>query len=190
VQLLMTPTSPYARKVRVVARELGRAMDEVAVLPLDDDPRLLDAHPLGRVPVLIVDGESVVDSRVIVRELDVDRRLQPEGVAGRRDRVLEATAEGMLDTAVSVVMERRRPTTEQSPAALDRATAKIVRTLQRLELPLDVTLGSLGVACALAYLDFRLPEILWRENRSDLGDAYANFARRPSFMDTMPPAGA
>ncbi|MGF1510040.1 MAG: glutathione S-transferase family protein [Myxococcota bacterium] len=193
MKLLMTPTSPYARKVRVTYRELESPVEEVVVSPLEDDPVLLKVNPLGRVPALVMDGRAVFDSRVICRVLNqnADGRLVPDGSDWLSDAVMEAAAEGLLDAAVPIVMERRRPATEQSPSAVQRATQKIARCLQHIEVPEShLTLGSIGLACALGYLDFRLPEILWRDHRMDLADWYAVMAHRPSMVETMPPVGA
>ncbi|MEM6861708.1 MAG: glutathione S-transferase N-terminal domain-containing protein [Myxococcota bacterium] len=187
MELLMTPTSPFVRKVRVFARERGLVLTETPVSPLEDDSRLLEAHPLGRVPCLLDGLRSIVDSRVIVQHLG-------QGEDGRRtleDRVLEAEADGIMDAGVAIVMERRRPVQTRSEDWIERQTLKIVRSLQTrpifsVETPISV--GALAFGCALGYIDFRLPEVLWREQRGELADLFSRLAQRPSFVETMPPA--
>lgn len=189
MELFVTATSPFARKVRVAIRELALEVAEVIVDPLADDPRLLAVSPLGRVPVLVTPDGVIHDSRVIGRYLE---RLAGKGepqLGFPRDEVLEASSDGLLDVAVSVVMERRRSPDETSPSFVDRQLRRIARTLDGQPVPdgTDATPGRIAFACVLGYLDFRLPEILWRERRNDLAEWYAVMAQRPSMIDTLPP---
>jgi len=76
MQLLSSPTSPYARKVRVVILEKGLA-DQVELLPgvpLGSDADAAPvraANPLGKIPALIRQGApTLFDSPVICEYLD------------------------------------------------------------------------------------------------------------------------
>lgn len=184
MRLLVTTTSPYARKVRVWARESDVQLEEQVVSPLDDDPELLRFNPLGKVPVLLTEDGPLMDSRAILDHLGAR-------IEGLTDRVVEATAEGVLDCAVSVTMERRRPAERISEDALARSTQKIARALAAIRPALGADAfgrAEIAVACALGYLDFRMPEVLWREQRPDLAEVYARWAARPSMVQTLPPA--
>ena len=68
MKLLYTPTSPFARKVRVLAHELGLA-DAIELVPTDlaaEAPELVAHNPLAQVPTLIRDdGTALYDSPVI-----------------------------------------------------------------------------------------------------------------------------
>src|SRR3546814_12983549 len=73
MHLFYSPTSPYARKCRVVARERGLTADlqEIACNPMEDPAALQTKNPLGRVPALVLDdGMAVFDSPVIVEYLE------------------------------------------------------------------------------------------------------------------------
>src|SRR3546814_3506529 len=73
MQLFYSPTSPYARKCRVVARERGLMADleEVVCNPMEDPAALHASNPLGKVPCLVLDdGVAVFDSPVIAEYLD------------------------------------------------------------------------------------------------------------------------
>ena len=71
MKLLYSLTSPYARKVRIVAAEKRIAIDLEQVVLADPDCPVLQHNPLGKIPVLIMDdGESLYDSSVIVDYLD------------------------------------------------------------------------------------------------------------------------
>lgn len=189
MQLFGTPTSPFARKVRILIRERALEVEEVMVDPLANDPELLRHSPLGRVPVLVTGQGVLHDSRVIGRFLDRVAGHGTEQAGFPHDEVLEATADGLLDVAVTVVMERRRSPDETSPGFVDRQLKRIARTLDAHPVPghAELTRGVIGFACALGYLDFRLPEVLWRERREDLADWFAGLARRESFVETLPP---
>jgi hypothetical protein len=45
---------------------------------------------------------------------------------------------------------------------------------------MTTTLGSISVAAALAYIDFRHGDLGWRNGRSKLADWFADFSSRPS----------
>lgn len=184
----MTPTSPYVRKARVTARELGLSLDEVPVQPHDDDPTLLEHHPLCRVPVLLTDLGPIHDSRVVVRYLlSVGKGGWP---GGWPDEVLEATADGLLDSAVIIVLEQRRPPEKIVQAVIDRQGRKITSTVSSLKVPDGAfpTVGQVALAVTLGYLDFRTPHLPWRSERRDLAAWYEEIAKRPSMEETKPPA--
>jgi glutathione S-transferase len=44
----------------------------------------------------------------------------------------------------------------------------------------EVTLGSIAVAAALAYVDFRHSDLGWRDNNQRLADWFGRFSARPS----------
>ena len=71
MKLLYSLSSPYARKVRIVAAEKRIEIEmSTVVLSAPDNP-VNDLNPLGKVPVLVLDGgESLYDSRVIAEYLD------------------------------------------------------------------------------------------------------------------------
>ena len=73
MKLFATQSSPFARCVRVLIRELDLKSQvlENFVHPFDNDPDHLAAHPLGKVPVLVDgQGKPVLDSDIICYELD------------------------------------------------------------------------------------------------------------------------
>lgn len=135
MRLLYSPTSPYARKVRVVAIEKGLA-DRIALVPVnplcDDTDELHCQNPLGKVPALVLDdGRAVVDSPVICEQLDAlasEPQLIPKEPDARIDaHTRQAVADGVADAAFNLIMEARRPDPQRSPQ-LDRALAGRDRT--------------------------------------------------------------
>ena len=71
MKLIMSLTSPFARKVRVVMAEKRIDYEPVVDIPWEPTTRVPEYNPLGKVPVLVMDdGSTLFDSRVIVEYLD------------------------------------------------------------------------------------------------------------------------
>lgn len=199
MKLYSSPTSPFARKVRVVLHELdlfGR-VDEQFVDPFaaEPPPEFLAVNPLSRIPALITDdGLALPDSKLIVDYLqEVAADPLPAAPARWPGRRRQMVAEGILEAAVAYVLEKRRPESIVYPAFLDRQTRAIRRALEMLNLEaaalggerpavVDVTTG-----VALAYLDFRLPYLDWRQHAPALNEWFEAFRQRPSMVATQPP---
>ena len=198
MRLLGTKTSPYVRKVRLAAIELGLA-DRLAFeeVVLGEPPAALtDNNPLRRVPTLIADdGMVLFDSPVIAEWLDAEHggnRLVPAS-GPTRWAVLktQALADGLLDSATSVRHERQRDPGEQSPAWIAKQLGKTETALDWLEendawRTGAVDLGQIAVAAALGWLGLRLPELLDRDRLPGLLAWFDEFSRRPSMTETSP----
>ena len=197
MKLIYAGPSPYSRKVRVVIAEkgLGDAIQLVACNPFEDASELRAANPLGKVPVLMLDdGTTLFDSPIICEYLDglgKGRRLLPEGAPGWAVRRCHALADGLIDAAFNIVIERRRPESERSASwierwggAIDRATAQVDAEVG--ELGAEPTLAHIAFGCAFGYLDFRLPDRPWREAYPKTAAWFAMFSERPSMVVTKP----
>jgi len=200
MKLFYSPTSPYVRKVRVMAIEKG--LDgHITLVPCnvqEPSAELLAANPLGRIPTLVPDGgEPLFDSPVICEWLDEagegPRLIPPAG--GTRWAVLrgQAAADGILDDAVILVLERRRAPEMRNPVVERVRLAAIGRALAWLEshpglLTGPLTLAQIAVGCALGYLDLRLPELGWRGQYPALAAWFRHFGERPSMQATAPDA--
>jgi glutathione S-transferase len=199
MKLYFSPTSPYVRKVRVVAIEKGLA-DRIELVPANPwpDPAAVSvANPLGKVPALVLDdGTTLYDSPVICEYLDSlvpARPLVPrEGSARWQVLRRQALGDGILDAAVSIVLERRRPEAERSASAQERAAAAIRRSIAALpgELrPAEATfdLGQISLAVALGYLAFRLSDLELGTSAQPVHAFWAAIRTRPSLTATQPP---
>lgn len=193
--LYYSPTSPYARKVRVLIRELGlqASIAEVAMAPLDDPAALLAANPLAKVPALALDdGSALYDSRVICAWLQAHRDATPsapDATTYWQTQRRAALAEGIIDAAVAMTMESRRPAAQQSDYWLGRwthASERAVTVLEAEVAALTTDIDAVSTAVALAYLDFRQPQIAWRAQAPALTHWLDVFARRPSMQATVP----
>lgn len=198
MKLRYSPTSPYVRKVRVMAIETR--MDEVIDLaptdPHDPATNLGDVNPLGKVPTLVTDdGFVVFDSPLICEYLDSAHggaRLVPVATPARWHVLrLQSLGDGIMDAAVGIVMEGRRPEDERSPSFVAKEENRIGRAITWLEENFDeieggFNLGQISVACALGYLDFRLPHLTWRDNATKLASWFAEVNQRESMRKTAP----
>lgn len=195
MKLYITTPSPYARKCRIVAREKGIALDEIAVDPYANAPELLASNPLVQVPTLIAaDGQPLNDSPVICEYLDTlgsGPRLLPEGGEDRlRVRRIETLADGALEMGVKWVLEKRRPEAERSSSWMVRWTENMGRALDGLEaadLDADhLDLGAITAAVAMTWIGFRHPEYDVAAGRPRLMALTAALEARPSFVATRP----
>jgi glutathione S-transferase len=198
--LRTTLTSPYGRKVRMAADILGLSA-RISIVPadtLDEADSLRRQNPLGKMPcLLLADGTPIYDSPVIVEFLQdaagTDRLLPWRG-SERFQRLTQARlADGVTDAALLMVYERRfRPEAHISERWLAHQQGKIERGLQVFAEtpPQGTTLISLGLACALAYLDWRKP-LVWRPHFPTLVDWLDRFAdAEPAFRKSDPSANS
>jgi len=199
MKLRYSPTSPYVRKVVILALETGldarierlktNAWDPATDLPTD--------NPLGKVPALILDdGQQVYDSPVICEVLDSlhdgAKLFPPAGPARWTAIRRQALADGILDAALQVVIETiRRPAEYRWSGWVERQKAAIARGLDQLEREADAlagqfTIGEITIIAALGYLDFRLPGDNWQATHPKLAAWNAEMLKRPSVAATVP----
>lgn len=199
MKLYTNPASPFARKVRIIIRELdlARLVEEINVNPVASE-ELRRVNPLGKIPVLMLkDGSTLIDSPVICEYLNdlgngkffPGTSIWRETSLRWRSLTLQALGDGICDAAVARIYEGRRPPELQSEPMVHKHLAAVTRSLDILERARfagDPTIGEIAVGCALGYLDFRLPELAWRESRPALRDWYEKFAQYPSMKETWP----
>ena len=200
MKLYHSPASPFVRKVVVLLHELEKfdavELDTVATTAFASDSGLMAANPLARLPALErPEGVTLYDSRVITAYLDdlYEGGMYSSGNARWETLTLEATGDGIMDSAVSMVYELRlRDEDQQSPAWVEAQWAKVERGLNALNtrwmshLSGPVSMGHISVACALGYLDFRHDARNWRQGHEALAGWFAGFAERPSMKATEP----
>jgi glutathione S-transferase len=193
MQLLYSPMSPFARKVRVVAHEAGLAgRVEIEVVRPFEDEGVRAVNPLSKVPCMLTDdGKPLHDSRVICEYLDdmAGARLIPKsGEARWRALTIQSLADGMGDAAVRTAQERRRAEGDQHPDVIERQLKAINAALDLLEgdgAGDGWQIGEIAVAAHLGYLDFR--KVLdWRAGRPRLTAWYETAAKRDSMVATEP----
>ena len=162
----------------------------------EDEDSLRKLNPLAKVPALIIDdGTALFDSRVILEYLDLlagGGKIIPAETEARFSALREAaTADGILEAALLVTYEGRyRPDQTPYEPWLAFQRGKVQRGLAAMSNgPPAITLltvGGIGLACALEYIDFR-KQYDWRPEFPALVAWLADFnAQHPKFADTRP----
>lgn len=203
MKLIGSLASPYVRKVRVVLAEKKLDYQFELENVWAPDTAISKLNPLGKVPSLLMeDGSVMIDSRVMVEYLDTLTpvcKLLPPNSRDRADvKCWEALADGILDAAVTVRLERiQRPIEQQSEEWIARQLRKVHLGLAALSEKLgespycagkNYTLADVAVGCALGWLTFRFPDIAWRDDYANLARLFDKLSERPSFKDTLPAA--
>jgi glutathione S-transferase len=201
MKLIGSLVSPYVRKVRVVMAE--KRIDYR--FELEDvwqaDTRIQLANPLGKVPCLIMeDGGAMFDSRVIAEYLDSVtpvHKLIPSGGRERAEvKCWEALADGLVDAASLARLEvTQRPEAQRSAAWIERQMGKVTAALAAMAAGLGdkpwacegrYSLADIAIGCALGWIEFRFPDLAWRDAHPSLARHLDKLALRPSFADTVP----
>ncbi len=193
--LRSSPPSPFGRKIKIAAAELG-LLERIEVQATDTtNPQdsVRSQNPLGKIPVLILeDGEALYDSRVILEYLDMlagGNRLIPTAASERFAALkLQALADGVMDAAILQMYEIRfREESQRSPRWVEHQQGKVERALIALEAQPPgegLCVGTIATACALGYLDLRF-EGKWRATHPKLVTWLEGFEKRvPSFEKT------
>ncbi|OON60343.1 glutathione S-transferase [Massilia sp. KIM] len=201
MKLIGSVTSPYVRKVRVVMAEKKLDYSFIQEDVWAPATTIQQTNPLGKVPCLVMeDGSTLYDSRVIAEYLDtltpVCKLLPPNGRERASVKVWEALADGVLDAAVLVRLEKvLRPEQQQSQDWIDRQWGKVHAGLRTMSedlgddafcMGIHYTLADVAVGCALGWISFRFPDIAWREDYPNLARLFDKLSERPSFRDTVP----
>jgi glutathione S-transferase len=199
MKLYWGSASPFVRKVMVVAHELG-LQDNIerldsAAHPVDRDRRIQAFNPLAKVPAALTDDGTVLyDSRVICEYLDAlagGGLFPAPGPARWTALRRQALADGLLDAALLIRYERiARPEARQWADWTLKQGEKVTDALDAMQAdPPEADcrdIGAISYGCALGWLDFRFPDIDWRNTRPALAAWQASFDARPAMAVTRP----
>jgi glutathione S-transferase len=202
MKLTFSPASPFARKVRICAIELG-LIDKIELVPATVAPGTPneayahDVNPLRKLPALILDdGTVLVDSFVICEYLDdlAGNKLIPASGAARwKVKSEHSMLQGMLDAMLLCRYEKLlRPEALRWQVWYDDQWDRAWQGFARFEAqpdvlarPLDIT--QIALACALGYADFRFPDCNWRNSFPKLAAFNEKMLQRPSVKVSIPP---
>jgi glutathione S-transferase len=196
MKLFYSATSPYVRKVMACAiiRGLEGRIEKETTNPHESPAALLAENPLSKVPCLVTDdGMSLFGSQLICEYLDSRGDALPlfptQAVARWRALKFQSLGDGILDAAVPCRGELAKPKEDARDAQIERFKAVISRALDVLEDDpphRHVDIGSITVACALGYLDFRFGSDPWREKHPKLAAWYEPFVKGKGLDETAP----
>ena len=202
MKLTFSPASPFARKVRIAAIELG-LIDKIELTPVSVAPgtpndEYSKIHPLKKLPVLILDnGDVILDSYVIVEYLDElaggGKLIPASGALRWKVKSDHSLLQGMLDAMLLCRYEKiTRPEGSRWQAWSDDHWNRAWMGMARFEGRDDVlkgpfTIAQIGLVCVLGYADFRFADCGWRKAYPKLDAFHNKMLERPSIKISVPP---
>jgi glutathione S-transferase len=194
MKLYGNAASPFARKCRVIALELGIPLEEVRTMPMQE-PEFRRLNPLGKIPALLLDDGSVlIDSPVICEYLNYTGggkffpgiSVWKQNTGRWKALGLAALGDGIADAAVAwIILGRENPVPEAARKRQFDTIMAGLDALDRVKFAAEPTIGEITVACAIGYVEFRMPELDWKSSRPNLSAWYDTFCERPSMKATV-----
>jgi glutathione S-transferase len=195
MKLYGTTTSPFVRRVRVVAAEVGESVDRLDTATDAGQGALREVSPIRKVPVAVVDGRTIYDSHAIIDWLVTTRgwhTLTPARDRWHEQNVINAI-DGALDAVIQLFYLRRDGVTiAGSPyeiRQLDRADAIFAWLGNQLTkdgrgFGEGFGLAELALITSLDWMDFR--NAYPTERASVVESVRAAWRDRPSLASTRP----
>jgi glutathione S-transferase len=197
MRLLLSPTSPFARKVHAVLLEKGLPFEAVYLTPAD--AAVSAANPLGKVPALLRDdGSALYDSAVIVQYLEAIAPTPSVFPADPLARIevlrWEALCDGVCDATVLRMIEGRRVPEKQEPKWIAHQEGKMRVGLAAIEADLAgrpyavggaFSLADIAIVMTVGYIALRAPALL--APHDGLVRWAATHGERTSLATTAPP---
>jgi glutathione S-transferase len=188
--------SPFARKPAIAAHLLG-LVDKMKWVDhaSDKENTTRHAHPLHKVPMLILDdGSQIYDSPVIMEyfdELAGGGKLFPASGDGRYKALARlALADGIAEAAVLIMYEGRYHEGEQvSQVWIDHQTGKVERTMDHFNQNIPTTFdgAAIGLFCAVTFADRVKCVPDWRQRFPALASWFDTVrANEPAIKATEP----
>ena len=192
MKLYGTTTSPFVRRVRVVAHEVGEPIERIDTSTDAGQALLREVSPIRKVPVAIVDGVTVFDSRAIIDWLTAERHWPSP-----RDRLRESNLvnaiDGALDSVIQLFYLRRdgvaidgTPYAERQLARADAIFAWLATQLapDGRSFTGGFGLPEISLVAALDWMDFR--SAYPTAHASGVESVRAAWRDRPSLVETRP----
>jgi len=195
MRLYGSTSSPFVRRVRVVAQEVGESVERIDTATEAGLAALREVTPIGKVPTAIVDGRVLYDSHVIVDWLVTTRGwhdLAPPRDVWRTHNLVNAI-DAALDGIVQLFYLRREgfavDGTPYAQRRLDRAEAVfgwLGKELAPDKCSFDGGLGlaEIALVSAVDWMDFR--KAYPTDRASALGELRARWREHPSLAATPP----
>lgn len=192
MRLYGTTTSPFVRRVRVVAAEVGEPIELINTASDDGQAALRAVSPIWKVPVADVGGRILYDSRVIVDWLTTEHGWG--AMRAPTDRWREANLvsaiDGALESAIQVFYLRRENLDVMhlpfGQRQVDRIAAIFAWVVTELADAGDgLGLAELSLLATLDWMEFRDVYPVGRHD-SSFGALRAAHRERPSLAATRP----
>ena len=186
------PNSPFGRKTKITSLVQEIILEEKIIKVQEAD--FLDKHnPLRKIPTLLINGLTIIDSDNICFYLDSISKKETLFPKNKYFEIISITsvANGIMESVLERRMEKIRPTNEKSENFIKKQEIRIVRTIKWLENNWNnygesyLTMDQIAVACALDYTMFRFKD-KWRANHPKLNRWFSVFEKKDFMKSTIP----
>ncbi len=194
MQLYGTTTSPFVRRVRIVAAELGEPIERIDTATDAGQAALREVSPIRKVPVAIVEGAPLFDSLAIIDELFAQHGRGPiVERPGRVERNLLHAIDAALDATIQLFYLRRDGIAIDGTPYAERQLARADAIFDWLANQLNEDGGGFGrglglaeisLVCAIDWMEFRDTYPLERVRAVE--GVRAAWSDRASFVATRP----
>lgn len=194
IRVYGTPTSPYVRRVRVVAHELDLACELVDTASEAGQAELRRRSPIWKIPIAEIAGEVVFDSQNITRVLIQrfgDERRSPLAEDDLASWNVVAVIDGALDSLINAFYLARDGVEQAASGYVRKQHGRAAAALRWLEdhpegahlqVSERLALPALALGTALAWIRFRSMAPV--DDYPRLARAAAALEARPSFAAT------
>ena len=186
------PTSPFGRKVKIVSIVQEIDLEEKIINVYEAD--FLDkSNPLRKIPTLLINNLSIIDSDNICLYLDSITNKKSLFPKDRYWQIMSMTslANGLMEAVLERFMEISRPDHEQSKKFINKLETRALRTINWLENNWnnynenDLTMDQIAIACALDYTSFRFTN-KWKNDHINLNKWFNTFLDNEYMKSTLP----
>jgi glutathione S-transferase len=196
IQLFGTLTSPYVRRVRIVAHELGLACELIDTTTDAGQATLRERSPIWKVPAAAIDGSLVFDSHVITELLIASpgqAKLAPLAVDDLEARNTITVIDGALDALINCLYLARDGITGAQSAYVIKQHERAAAALAWLETRVhegwatsrrELGLPEIALVTTLGWMRFRGMAPI--ERYPALLDCFERWDARDSFASTRP----
>ena len=186
------PNSPFGRKTKITSLVQEITLEEKIIKVQEAD--FLDKYnPLRKIPTLLINGLTIIDSDNICFYLDSISKKKTLFPQNKYFEIISMTsvANGIMESVLERRMEKIRPTNEKSENFIKKQEIRIARTIKWLENNWNnydesyLTMDQIAVACALDYTMFRFND-KWRANHPKLNKWFSVFEKKDFMKSTIP----
>lgn len=200
LRLYGTVTSPYVRRVRIVAAELGLPLDLVDTATDAGQAAMRAVNPVWKVPALQIDDRTILDSRAITEHLMRHHGpgpLRPHDPADMEDSNLRLVIDGVLDALINCFYLGKDGVTPASSSYVAKQQERAAHAMHWLESQVErrwpagdssLGLAEIGLCTTVEWMRFR--ETYPVDRHPGLSRVAARHAERASMASTHPTAGS
>ena len=186
------PNSPFGRKTKITSLVQEITLEEKIIKV--QEANFLDRHnPLRKIPTLLVDDLTIIDSDNICIYLDSISKKKTLFPKKEYFKIISmiSVANGLMESVLERRMEKIRPNNEQSNNFINKQEIRISRTIKWLENNWNnyeenyLTMDQIAVACSLEYTNFRLNN-QWEKDCPKLIKWLNDFRKKDFMKSTIP----